>query len=402
MFVTNETALTASVKQMLNNNPFVGQINTAKNNLSNYSRNMEQYKLSIIDLNNRLVNQKTYLNVENQKITLKEKEIKALEKAMEQTALEFDCKFLKLDVMEAFFKALGLKLIHLTIDSNAQWATISYVRPSKMIESLPVQPLIIDMYFTIKNSVLSFEKARAWQSIKPHGSSTYVHPHINSGDPASICLGNFVDVLNDTNCSMTLEGYQDQVLLLENLLSTYNPDSPYATIDVILDNLSQCSFRAFSETVYEIPNYSTFTFKNSKLGSTLKYNPIHLIGEELYRDWYLLMGQIKLGTLIEDTITRLQNFECDNGYDDYNTFCHYRSCINKVFGVNLTPVNNYSEVNNDEEDNEFNELFEDNISDLIGCWADELNELPKDRCLKFALPDLSVTFEGVSNVFNKA
>ncbi len=247
--------------------------------------------------------------------------------------------------------------------------------------------MIVNLHYTRRDGLLVLKKPDVFYSIRSSGN---IHPHIQSGEGGKVCLGNFFDVMNTNGYSLLLDGYQEHVLMIDNLLSTYNPDSPYQSIDEILKNfMDELSFEMNS--TYSVDNYSTYTFRSSKLNTSRTSYPLHdLIGEEYFRDYYAMMGSIGIREMVGDTITRLQNTEYSHD-DDLDTLRNWESDLDSSYpALSFVDPDNYTDY---DEDNDCNYLDEGSFETIISKWVEVLKPLlSSDETIQFNLPDLARVF----------
>lgn len=388
MIIEDPLEMGVQVRSVIETNPLAQLLTYQKDELQRSKSNFESIKADTLDLRRRLQNSIIEENVYLQRFKKNEIKVKHLEKVVEQNSSEFKCDFLNREEMSKFFEGIGLRFVSLSIQDRGSYAYLTYIRPSKMISTLPVQPMIISLYYELKNNALRFRKPIVRYSFT---SETYMHPHISN---ESVCMGNYFDVFENEAFSVQLDGYQDQVLLLESLLSTFNPDSPYARIDQIIKGIS--SGVRFNQVDVCIDQGSDcYTLINPKLitgGS--RYFYVHdLITEEPYRDYYAMLGNMPIRDTVQDIIDSLPN-EYRDGDSENENFEHFdsiRSSLNKMFGVQLSPVEDYAYY---EEDDDYYNLSEDNFGDMVELWIKELTPLLlSDDFFEFNnLPDLTEIF----------
>ncbi len=306
MIIEDPLEMGASVRSIIETNPLAQLLTKEKATLSNVQQSYESVKHDTLELKRQVNNSLVEQNVYKQLVRKSELKVKHLEKTVAESSNDFKCDFLNREAMAQFFESIGLRFISLNITQSGSEAHLSYVRPPRLISTLPVQPMIVTMYYELKNGTLRFKRPDITTVLS---SSTYMHPHI-SGE--SVCMGNYFDVFDSDNYSVQLDGYQDQVILLENLLSTFNPDSPYARIDQIIMGLVKGV--SFSPYEYCIARSSSYTFINPKLSTDgNSYFYAHdLITEEMYRDYYAMLGNMPIKDTVQDIIDSLPNDYRDN------------------------------------------------------------------------------------------
>lgn len=387
MIIEDPLEMGSMVRSIIETNPLALLLTKEQASLNSVKQTYESVKHDTLDLRRRVNNSLVEQNVYKQLVRKSELKVKHLEKTVAESSNDFKCDFLNRESMAQFFQSIGLRFISLNIAQSGSEARLSYVRPARMISTLPVQPMIVTMLYELKNGTLRFRRPDITAIFS---SSTSMHPHI-SGE--SVCMGNYFDVFDSDNYSVHLEGYQDQVILLENLFSTFNPDSPYARIDQIIMGI----VKGVSYSMYEycVARSSSYTFINPKLktdGNSYFYAH-DLITEEMYRDYYAMLGNMPIKDTVQDIIDSLPNDyrDSDSGSENFDHFQSYRNSLNKMFDIKLSDPESFSDYN---EDDEYYSLEEDQFEDMIGEWIDTLTPLlDTDAHFEFNnLPDLNEMF----------
>jgi len=389
MYVVDGTEISGTVKALLETNPFQAKITELEEKVRTQERKVNDYASNIRSYEEDLKNNRISLNVETQKQKKYVAEMKLMKKAAEESAQEHNCDFLNAGVMEKFFHACGMRFIGLSIKQNGNSAQLSFVRPAKLINALPVPPMVVVLNYKLKSGVLAFDEGKI---SCPVNVGNYIHPHISG---SSICMGNFWEVLNANNGSLLMEGYQDQVLLLDQMFQTYNADSPFRGIDEIMtDMISKITIHTDMTT--EIDNYSTFTFKNSKLNTAqTEYPTFELISREWFEQWYEMLANCKPATLVDDIMARLVMLASNYGSSDYSRLDDWRGDLLNAFpNLSFTDPDDY--CHNDDGDDDA--LYEDDFDTIKSEWLATLTAyLATDECkegksLFVNLPDLDKVF----------
>ena len=387
MIIEDPLEMGASVRSIIETNPLAQLLTKEQTSLNSVKQSYESVKHDTLELKRRVNNSLVEQSVYKQLVRKTELKVKHLEKAVENSTSDFKCDFLNREAMAQFFESIGLRFISLNITQSGSEARLSYVRPPRLISTLPVQPTIVTMYYELKNGTLRFKRP---DITTVFSSSTNMHPHI-SGE--SVCMGNYFDVIDSNNYSVHLEGYQDQVILLENLFSTFNPDSPYARVDQIIMGLVKGV--SFSPYEYCIARSSSYTFINPKLSTDgNSYFYAHdLITEEMYRDYYAMLGNMPIKDTVQDIIDSLPNdyHDSDSASENFDHFQSYRNSLNKMFDIKLSDPERFADYYGDDD---YYALEEDQFEDMIGEWIDTLTPLlDTDAHFEFNnLPDLNEMF----------
>lgn len=387
MIIESPQEIGGSVRSIIETNPLSKLLSQEKSVLSSAIEDYRETKQDTLNLKLKLKNSLIEQNVSKQLVRKSEIKIKYLEKTVAESYNEFKCDFLNRESMAQFFQSIGLRFISLNIAQSGIEARLSYARPARMISTLPVQPMIVTMYYELKNGTLRFKKP---EITTVFSSSTNMHPHI-SGD--YVCMGNYFDIFEEKDYSVLLEGYQDQVILLENLLSTFNPDSPYARIDQII--MAIANGISYVPYEYQVVLRDHYTFVNPKLSTEGAYNfyALDLITEELCRDYYAMLGSMLIRDTVQDIIDSLPNDyrNSDAASENFEHFQSYKNSLNEIFGITLPAPERFADHN---EDDDYYSLEEGQFEDMIAEWIATLTPLlDTDTTFEFNnLPDLNEIF----------
>lgn len=408
MYVNDISGLSTSLKGYLSKNPFDSDLEYIKSAIedSNYTIKANQQRIQqlITEMDTTKIN----LNIEKQKLIINEKRSSVISKAFLEASLNTDSDYLNVESMSRFFEKLNCRFLRLEINSDGERAYLYFVRENSFINALPVPPLLICMEYRKTKGKLTIKSVNTYAVI---GTNSYIHPHISSGGSTqSICLGNFIDVLNDNNYSCMLDGYQDQVLLLNNLLHTYNPDSPYRTIDSIIGDISKGIYLHTDLQVFFDSSQYVFATEEAKIDSVHLHK---LIGYDSCKTYIENCSSIKLRTIADDLLARIEMLEHDQSdsemYDEmYDEMLGLYNSFVKLFPmINWSEVDSYSrESESDDGDEMYYDLDEDNFNDLKNEWARELRTWIDESCGDIdcltlnKIPDLELLFGLREEVIN--
>lgn len=357
---------------------------------SSYSYDIDQYNMRIVEL-------KLKKGVAHQKARRSEENISKLKCKLSKVDLNQDLSFLERNQMETFFNNLGLEFIKYQISKyEADNAYIHFVRPTRMISILPTPPMQITLYYGKVNGDLVLKKISADISIGT--DNDYLHPHIS--DSGNICMGNFFDVMNENGISYGLDGYQDHVLLLENLLNTFNSDSPYSRIDKIITNLANNIYFKANNFFY-IENSDYFVMPSDAYKGYNRILETELITRKRLEDYFTALKEIKVCEVAQDIIDSLPLLynSDDSDRENYEYLGNFRESINKLLNVKLTRESNFSYETDDCIDDDYELGIEyDGFEDLCAKWVEEIHPLTLTQdILQFNnLPNLDVIFPPIT------
>ena len=320
MYVTDSTQFSSDVIASLDAGTMNGALSDAIEEVNSRKTKSDRLVSKLEELEREKNRTKLSILTEKQLLKKANDTLEAVKKVVADLPKP-DTSIFSTDKLEKFFEGIGLVFVALQIKGNGLEAELKFIRPSKMVSSLPVPPMLIKMYYCRNNSsALSFYNVTVSSNISVENG--YYHPHISSVD---ICLGNYVDVLDAHDVSMGLSSYQDHVLLLDQLLSTYNPDSPYREIGEIIRGIHDgIAFRNGPTT--ELNNHNTYLFRNSKLGRGDTFKIADLITMKLYQDYFDNLNKIKVIDVLDDVLGYLT---IQKGmYDD---FIESREFLNELY-----------------------------------------------------------------------
>jgi len=367
MIVQDVSGLPPTLKGLLTTNPFDSDLRDSEKLIAITEASEKNARINVAEYLRKVEEQKIIAQIEKQKLVIGNKRLKVIEKAYNDANLTVDASYLETSKLVAFFNSIGCKFVLLRFHDNQERASLEYIRYGGFINLLPVPPMLIKMDYQRKNGKLAFYKPEVFGVFS---NGNYIHPHISS---YSVCMGNYFDILDKNNYSILLDGYQEHVILLNNLLSTYNPDSPYRTIDRIIGDTAK-RLRLDSEVETSFNDHNSYTFFNPEIDKNR--NEIYrLIGRKDCEEYINNLKSIKLKDIGEDLYARLLTESHDSSDSEMHEAMEgIESEINSLFPqIEWSSLSDYeSIVYNENNDEDYSELIEDSFDDLIGCWKDEL------------------------------
>jgi hypothetical protein len=99
-------------------------------------------------------------------------------------------------------------------------------------------PILVSIRFILsKNAVEVYGDRSCNRRFFYSLACTYLHPHISSGDNGNFCLGNTATLLSNMLKNGVYNNTEDFIKVYADLLDSYNPASPYKTLqEVFLNN----------------------------------------------------------------------------------------------------------------------------------------------------------------------
>jgi hypothetical protein len=414
MFVESGELLTPAFKRAIYDNPLLQNFETNKELLESLKNSNDGNSQEIERRERELVGLKISLNVGTQKVGRFITSQALLAKLIDKNKNDINIDFFDKEKIEAFFNSMSLTFVDLYLSTDCYEGVLTYIRPTRYIEAMPVPPLMIKVMYILKNNVLTFSTVHVRTVIRAV-SLSFIHPHISSitNGNVKICLGNFIDVLSENSASVVISGYQDHVVMIENLLSTYNSDSPYISLNEL--SLSMLTTDVFHCSPHKI-QASGFSILgkriedhivNRSIGYPYNIKVIELIGLDELVKWEEAVKKNTYSSILEETLLGISFLDHDgDDYEMLQSLTSYRKKLITVFGEGLDNPNEYSyfedgEDGDDEEsDTNLQRISEDSFNDVLEQWTRYLKGRGQGVFnIKVAEFRIFIT-EEVSNVLN--
>lgn len=384
MYVESPLDLSSDIRNSLEPNVLETTLKETRNEVSRADSAANNYLRYVEDARNSIQINLIKANVMKQRKLKLEAEVKHLEKALENHCSTSNFEYLNRDSMVMFFEQMGLRFIAFRIEESGDSAELFYMRPAKMIGNLPYMPVIISLYYRRNNGSLVFKSPIMYT---PFTTANPLHPHIVD---SKVCMGNYFDIVERNGYSLLPDGYQEQVALLENLLGTFNPDSPYRRIEQIIADMAtnQVQLR-FNDIQVNGEHYHTIHNPAVVDIDRNYYTNFQLLPKSWMQLYYAQLDGITKSDVAQDVIDLLpMDYRSDDSeHENYDHYVNYRKTLNVMFGISLDTVDYYSEFN---EENDRDELSEGNYEDMIQSWIDTLKEVVASTdTFSFRMPPLS-------------
>jgi hypothetical protein len=388
------------VAACINKDPLTTSIREMSVDIGAKSENLRRHKEDIVQHSKSIEDLKIHINIFTQKLKRDEVALKKLVNLQAMSTDKVDLSFLEVEKLEKFFSNLGLKFIVLSVSNTGNYAYLRFVRPSKPISYIYSPPYLVTIKYSLRNGLLIFHSVAVDSSVTTHQS--YTHPHVSSNN---ICLGNYLDVMNKNDYSLGLDGYQEQVLMIDQLLSTYNPDSPYHRVDEILTDLTKViNITEDKEEEVYIDLYSYTNIVGSCIDSSSNYlsegcQPARIVGRELYEEYFKNIESLTVGDIKEDLICSFDDMynEDNSAYEELDKFINIRNSLKDMLKIDLIHPNQYSTNYESDEGEEIEELSYSEAQDLTAEWEKEIKAAVSSNKLVFnKIVDLNnVAFGGI-------
>ena len=396
MILEDVSKLSGSMKGILAVNPIAMKLKDSKNLLADRNESVIYFDTEIKKREAQIIEYRLSMIQRIQQVKISEKEVGMLTKLLESSHVEFDFSMIEKANMEKFFNSMGLRFVDMVFRRYEDSAFVRYIRPTRLISNIPVQPMVVEIHYTRKDNALQFRRVQCRWALS---SSSHVHPHISSNSGyGDVCLGNFTDKLLDNNVGASMECYQDHVILLEELLATYNSDSPYKALDEILgDTISRgITFEigrnlALDNNEWEV--VTNFSYPHATIPTFI------LIGEQLFKDYFASLEKLTLLGIAQDVSDRISCLESgDDPVEDLEFMDSYHSKLMKLFQnkISFASTYDYSEMDTNDDGDDYTYLSESGFDDLKELWCDSISDFlleHKDYPIKIEIPNVEEIFQ---------
>ena len=210
-------------------------------------------------------------------------------------------------------RPMGLRFFSMHTSSSGETIIFTFVREAKPISYVITPPLVLRIIYSYNrdHSTYHLNSARAMPLIYFNEINEYVHPHINDSSDTfkGICMGNYLDVLRASKVPSTFSNWQDHVLLLDQLLSTYNPDSPYIGISELAAQMRSNGYhindRNKTGNYVNVDSSSKFIMFAEGLEQMVAYNPENILTQGMFDRFQRQVHALDTKTLLTDLIAKL-------------------------------------------------------------------------------------------------
>lgn len=294
-------------------NPVALEIKAGNDELARVKNNLSSAERAIQDYKNALEEQKRKQLLMNTEVYRIERKLKALEKVASKSTVSGVLETLTAKKFDDFMRPMGLRFFSMHTSSSGEAITFTLVREAKPISYVITPPLVLRIIYSYNrdHSTYHLHSTKAMPLIYFNNINEYVHPHINSGSDTfkSICMGNYLDVLRASKVPSTFSNWQDHVLLLDQLLSTYNPDSPYIGISELASQMRSNGYhindRDKTGNYVNVDSSSKFIMFAEGLEQMFAYNPENILTQGMFDRFQRQVHALDTKTLLTDLIAKL-------------------------------------------------------------------------------------------------
>lgn len=294
-------------------NPVALEIKAGNDELARVKSNLSSAERAIQDYKNALEEQKLKQLLLDTEVYRIERKLKALEKVSSKSTVSGVLESLTAKKFDDFMRPMGLRFFSMHTSSSGETIIFTFVREAKPISYVITPPLVLRIIYSYNrdHSTYYLNHAKAIPLIYFNNIKGHVHPHIISGSDTfkNICMGNYLDVLRASKVPSTFSNWQDHVLLLDQLLSTYNPDSPYIGISDLAAQMRSNGYH-INDTdktgnYVNVDSSSKFIMFAEGLEQMVAYNPENILTQEMFDRFQRQVHALDTKTLLTDLIAKL-------------------------------------------------------------------------------------------------
>ena len=294
-------------------NPVALEIKAGNDELTRVKSNLSSAERAIQDYKNALEEQKRKQLLLDTEVYRIERKLKALEKVASKSTVSGVLESLTAKKFDEFMRPMGLRFFSMHTSSSGETIIFTFVREAKPISYVITPPLVLRIIYSYNrdHSTYYLNHAKAMPLIYFDEINRYVHPHITSSSDTfkSICMGNYLDVLRASKVPSTFSNWQDHVLLLDQLLSTYNPDSPYIGISELAAQMRSNGYhindRDKTGNYVNVDSSSKFIMFAEGLEQMVAYNPENILTQGMFDRFERQVHALDTKTLLTDLIAKL-------------------------------------------------------------------------------------------------
>lgn len=294
-------------------NPVALEIKAGNDELARVKSNLSYAEREIQNYKNALEEQKRKQLLLDTEVYRIERKLKALEKVASKSTVSGVLESLTAKKFDEFMRPMGLRFFSMHTSSSGETIIFTLVREAKPISYVITPPLVLRIIYSYNrdHSTYYLNSAKAMPLIYFDEINRYVHPHINSSSEhfKNICMGNYLDVLRASKVPSTFSNWQDHVLLLDQLLSTYNPDSPYIGISELAAQMRSNGYhindRDKTGNYVNVDFSSKFIMFAEGLEQMVAYNPENILTQGMFDRFQRQVHALDTKTLLTDLIAKL-------------------------------------------------------------------------------------------------
>ena len=376
-------------------NPVATEVATTKATLTTVMNSMSSASRDIASYESGLLDQKRKMMLYTSEKARLDKKLKLLETVAKKSTNSEALEKLDATKFDAFLRPMGLRFFACHSMSGTDAVYLYVVREAKPISYVVTPPLMLRIRYGFDRdyNTYTLTEAKAMPLVHYRSQDYYVHPHINSSSDMfkSVCLGNYFDILTRNNIPSTFSNWQDHCLLLDQLLGTYNPDSPYIRIDELARSIKQYGYkindRENTNNYIQIESNSRFIILADGLMQQTQYNPENILTNGMFDRFERQIQGLDTKQLVSDLIAELTMIYWSDETEAYDRMVTFYSAVN-IELRGFDEVSDWSEYI--EEDDQYH-LDEDSFDSLKDKWLNSLrNALTETSTIEVPKMDRSV------------
>lgn len=362
-------------------NPVANEITSSKDALNKYKANLDSTERSITDYKRAMEDLKLKSMMYHSEMHRVERKLKALENVASKQSNDTVLKELTAKKFDDFLRPIGLRFFTVHSTSSGETIILTIVREAKPVSYVITPPLLLRISYSRDNSTYYLNGIRAMPLVHFNEPMGYVHPHINSSSDTfkGVCMGNYLDVLRSHKVPTQFSNWQDHCLLLDQLLSTYNPDSPYIGIQELASRMRRNGYtindRDETRNSVSMDTSSKFILFAEGLEQNTVYNPENILTKGMFDRFEQQVHALDTKTLLTDLIAQLTMIyftDEETSYEKLNEFI----CNLPIEISGMEELSDYSGA-------EGEYIEEDQFETIKDSWIRALTEeIPKKKSIK--------------------
>lgn len=249
-----------------------------------------------------------------------------------------------------FFKAIGCRFVSLSFNDGSE-AFIMYLRPASMIsKTIVIPPTIVTLTYGNNNNLYTLNGATVTPCAYPCpvgiNGDHYFHPHVRAAGSSrlkpEVCLGNLWDKILSANVALTISGYEDHAILINTLLSTYNPESPFYDLVELTTDYLQLPMKRFESRISIANGGTAMISPELKTTSRLQIPVFSLFPPSMIDDYNEMVKQpFNPDIMLDHVFSEMKYYS--NNYSDHDIKDVIKSMDKLLFksetvGINSTLI----------------------------------------------------------------
>lgn len=365
----------------------IGDLDTTRASIRNHQGIIDSYEADIVSQKRQKMNAiDLETRLENKKAMLEKLASKAIGADLTKfNGADFDAKL----------KPLGMRF--LAMDASQDYTYVYVVREAKPVSYIVAPPMIVRLIYAMSGShgnVYKLHKAEVGFLVHFGDYGGHSHPHVQSGGGffRGVCLGNFFDILSNSRVPTTVSHWYDHVIMLDQLLSTYNPASPYINIVYLCSRITSAIVVTDRDNLGSNATFSLvtsglkFRMFNPHIENTTTFRAESILTKAMFDSFMSQIKNINLKTLLDDYLAELMTKFHDGDNVEMYEWCKKAEKRYAKAGIGLSQLEDYRQY---DEDGDYYYLDEEVFDELKNIWVEEFKKVIQESDLKVTIPEYS-------------